>query len=186
MELISRTKGSDFGGELKIANGAAARWVEEKEGREKERRKEEEGEPYSVDESRHGGWCDSFVSRTAQHGVTRSTFDGTCLSITPCALAPHESHQCTWLDSFKISFGPVYFSIFFKKKSQNTKIIWARVSDSEGKGTPSYCRKSCSFGLCPSKHWCSLLNLKQQKKHKLAPLPADRRRKGHSQGRSCG
>jgi hypothetical protein len=42
MESISRTKSSDFGGELKIANGAATRWVEN-EGREKERRKKEEG-----------------------------------------------------------------------------------------------------------------------------------------------
>jgi hypothetical protein len=33
------------------------------EGRKRER--EEEGAPYSADESRHGGWCDSFVSRTA-------------------------------------------------------------------------------------------------------------------------
>jgi hypothetical protein len=55
MESISHTKGSDFGGELEIANGAAARWVEEKEGREKERRKEEEGEPYSADKSCYSG-----------------------------------------------------------------------------------------------------------------------------------
>jgi hypothetical protein len=37
--------------------------VEEKEGRENEKMKEEEYEPYSVDESRYGGWRDSFVSR---------------------------------------------------------------------------------------------------------------------------
>jgi hypothetical protein len=41
MELISRTKGLDFGGELKIVNRATVRSVEEKEGREKERRKRE-------------------------------------------------------------------------------------------------------------------------------------------------
>jgi hypothetical protein len=37
--------------------------VEEKEGRENEKMKEEEYEPYSADESRYGGWRDSFVSR---------------------------------------------------------------------------------------------------------------------------
>jgi hypothetical protein len=43
MESISCTKGLDFGGELKIVNGAATRWVEEKKRREKEKRKKEKG-----------------------------------------------------------------------------------------------------------------------------------------------
>jgi hypothetical protein len=41
MESISHTKGSDLGRELKITNGAAARWVDEKDGRKKEREEEE-------------------------------------------------------------------------------------------------------------------------------------------------
>jgi hypothetical protein len=55
--------------------------VEEKEGRENEKMKEEEYEPYSADESRYGGWRDSFVSRAIQYDVTRSTSDRTCMSI---------------------------------------------------------------------------------------------------------
>jgi hypothetical protein len=48
MESNSRTKGLDLGRKLEIANGAAARWVGEKEGRKKERDEEErerEGSP---------------------------------------------------------------------------------------------------------------------------------------------
>jgi hypothetical protein len=124
---FSHIKSSDFGEDLEIINGAVARWVEEKEGRGKERRKKEEGEPYSMDESRHGGWRESFVSHIVQHGVTQSTFDETCLSVvspqsawlshvmctvtTQADVAPHRhrttrlpygSHQCT-LHNFFIS-----------------------------------------------------------------------------------
>jgi hypothetical protein len=119
------------------------RKVNRGEGREKGRRKEDE--PYSAVESRHGGWRDYFMSRTNQHGTTRSTSDGTGLSVAPYQLTrltqanvvphwhratrlPHESCQCIWRDSFiscanvtqmdqilEISFGPVHFSIFLKR-----------------------------------------------------------------------
>jgi hypothetical protein len=96
MKSISRTKGSDFGGELEIANRTAARWVEEKEEREKGRRKEEEEESYSADESCHDGWRDSFVSHVIQHGVThwrpmeqsyQSRHSSRYDWVAPCALA---------------------------------------------------------------------------------------------------
>jgi hypothetical protein len=44
------------------------------EGRKKERKKEREEEER---EPRHGGSCDSFMSRSVLHGVTQSTFDET-------------------------------------------------------------------------------------------------------------
>jgi hypothetical protein len=106
-------KGSDFRGELKIANGVTARWVEEKEEREKERMKKEKGgESYSAAESRHGDWWDSCVSRVIHHGVIRSTSDRTGMSVaaqqsarlrhtkrtdvTQADVAPHR-HQVTRL-----------------------------------------------------------------------------------------
>jgi hypothetical protein len=63
MESICYTNGSDFGGELKITNGATARSVEEKEGIEKERRKEEGCESYSATESRQPPWRDMIDIR---------------------------------------------------------------------------------------------------------------------------
>jgi hypothetical protein len=85
IESISCTTSLDFGGELKITNGAAARWVE-KAGRERGGRKGVK--PFSTNESCYGGWRDSYVSHATQHNVTQSTSDGTCLLVTP--------QQSTW------------------------------------------------------------------------------------------
>jgi hypothetical protein len=74
MELISRIKGSNFGGgELEIINGATTRSVEEKEERER-------GAIFLW--WLYGGWRDSFMSHANHHGVTRSPFDRTGLSVT--------------------------------------------------------------------------------------------------------
>jgi hypothetical protein len=53
------------------------------EGREGGGRKRKGREPYSADDSRHGGWHDSFMSHASQHGATRSTSDGIRLSVAP-------------------------------------------------------------------------------------------------------
>jgi hypothetical protein len=52
-----------LGENSEIANGATARSVEEKEGIEKEMRKEEGGESYSTTESRQPSWRDTIDIR---------------------------------------------------------------------------------------------------------------------------
>jgi hypothetical protein len=98
------------------------------ERRKKEREEEErerEGSHILPGDSHHGGWRDSFMSRAALHGVTRSTSDRTGTLVTPQQPAllsrasllgetqpdvaphrhkatrlPHQSRQCIWRDCF--------------------------------------------------------------------------------------
>jgi hypothetical protein len=124
MESISRTKGSDFGRELEIVNGAGTRWVEEKEWREKEMRKKEKGRE-AIFYRRVTPWWLSWLSHSKRTGATQS-------DVAPHRHQPtrllHESRHTrvapAWLHNSKGSdlknkFRLDSFLNFFKKSKKN-------------------------------------------------------------------